>query len=58
MIARYKGQIVTVIRIEAHRALIVWRGMLKRVNRDDLVDVSLIATFALTLLGLAWLVLR
>lgn len=43
MIARYKGQLVPVIRVEAHRATIVWRGMLRRVNPADLIDVTLIA---------------
>lgn len=58
MIARYKGQVVRVIRIEARHAYIVWHKMIKRVNPADLVDISLITGLALSLATLAWLVLR
>jgi hypothetical protein len=58
MTARYKGEIVRVIRIEARHAYIVWRKMIKRVNPADLIDVSLIAGLALSLVTLTWLVLR
>lgn len=58
MTARYKGAIVRVIRLEAHRAYIVYQGMVKRVNKADLVDISLIATFVLSVALWAWLVLR
>lgn len=58
MTARYKGQLVRVVRIEAHRAYIVYRNMIKRVNPTDLVDVTLIAAL-LTATGVwGWLVLR
>lgn len=40
MTARYKGILVRVVRIEAHRAYIVWRGMLKRVNPADLESIT------------------
>jgi hypothetical protein len=36
MKARYKGYTVRVVRIEAYRAYIVYRGMIKRVNKCDL----------------------
>ena len=58
MTARYKGQIVKVIRIEARHAYIVWRKMIKRVRVADLLDVTLIAGLALSLALLAWLVMR
>lgn len=58
MTARYKGQIVRVIRIEAHRAYIVYCGMVKRVNKADLIDVSLIAGLVATLTALAIVVWR
>jgi hypothetical protein len=58
MTARYRGEIVRVIRIEVHRATIVWRGMLKRVNLSDLIDLSLIAGLAASLALLAWMVAR
>lgn len=58
MTARYKGAIVKVVRIEAHRAYIVWRGMVRRVNKSDLIDVALIAGLVLSLAALAIAVLR
>lgn len=58
MTARYKGILVRVVRIEAHRAYIIWRGMVKRVNPSDLIDLSLIAGLASSLALLAWLVAR
>lgn len=58
MIAHYKSELAKAIRIEAHRASIVWRGMNNRVNKSDLVDVTLISGLALSLALLAWLVLR
>lgn len=61
MTARYKGAIVKVVRVEAHRAYIVWRGMVRRVNKAEielLIDTALIATLVLALLVLAFLVLR
>jgi len=61
MTARYKGQIVRVVRIESHRAYIVWQGMIKRVNKtdlDDVIDSTLIASLVAALLACAWLVLR
>lgn len=36
MTALYHGTLVRVIRVEAHRAYIVWRGKLKRVNKQEL----------------------
>jgi hypothetical protein len=36
MKAIYAGQLVRVVRIEAYRAYIVYRGMVKRVNKCDL----------------------
>jgi hypothetical protein len=36
MIATYRGETVRVVRIEAHRAYIVFEGKLKRVNKRDL----------------------
>jgi hypothetical protein len=58
MTARYKGEIVRVIRIEARHAYIVWRKMVKRVNPADLIDVTLIAGLVASLALLAWQVLR
>jgi hypothetical protein len=61
MTARYKGILVRVVRIETHRAYIVWRGMVKRVNKTDLellIDSALIAGLLLSLALLGWLVLR
>jgi len=61
MTARYKGILVRVVRIEAHRAYIVWQGMIKRVNKtdlDDVIDTTLIASLVAALLACAWLVLR
>lgn len=58
MTARYKGQLVKVIQIEAHRAVIVYQGMLKRVNPGDLLDLSLITGLAASLALLAWMVAR
>lgn len=51
MTARYKGILVRVVRIEAHRAYIVWQGMIKRVNKADLelvTDAALIAGLVLS----------
>lgn len=36
MKAIYRNELVTIVRIEAYRAYIVWRGMVKRVNKRDL----------------------
>jgi hypothetical protein len=36
MTALYRGETVRVIRIEAHRAYIVWHGKIKRVTKTDL----------------------
>ena len=36
MKAIYQGQLVTIVRIEAYRAYIVWRGCIRRVNKRDL----------------------
>lgn len=36
MNAVYRGDVVRVVRLEAVRAYVVWRGMLKRVNRAEL----------------------
>lgn len=40
MIAKYHGILVRVIRIETHRAYIVWRGKLKRINKQELEDTT------------------
>jgi hypothetical protein len=61
MTARYRGILVRVVRVETYRAYIVWRGMVKRVNKADLellIDGGLVAGLALSLAVLAWLVLR
>jgi len=58
MSARYKGEIVRVIRIEARHAYIVWRTMIKRVNPADLIDDALIALLVLAIMALAWMALR
>ena len=34
--AIYRGVLVRVVRIEAYRAYIIWRGMVKRVTKRDL----------------------
>lgn len=52
MIARYKGQLVKVVRIEAHRAIVVYRGMQRRVNRAHIelvIDAALVALFVLSM---------
>lgn len=36
MTAIYHGETVRVIRIESRRAYIVWRGKLKRINKQEL----------------------
>lgn len=61
MTATYRGVLVHVVRVEAYRAYIVWRGMVKRVNKaelEDLIDGTLIAGLLLSLAVLMWLVLR
>jgi hypothetical protein len=61
MTARYKGMLVRVVRIETHRAYIVWQGMVKRVNKADLdlvTDAALIAGLLLSAGLVAWLALR
>jgi len=61
MKATYRGVLVRVVRVEAHRVYLVWRGCLKRVTRTDpelLLDEALIAGLAGSLVLLAWLVLR
>ena len=37
MTALYRGETVRVVRVETHRAYVVWRGKIKRVNKSDLV---------------------
>lgn len=37
--AIYRGETVRVVRIEAYRAYVVWRGMLRRVNKAELTAV-------------------
>lgn len=37
MTALYRGETVRVVRVEAYRAYIVWRGKIKRVTKTDLV---------------------
>lgn len=39
MNAIYRGETVRVVRIEAYRAYVVWRGMVKRVNKTELEAV-------------------
>lgn len=61
MTARYKGVLVRVVRIEAHRAYIVWNKAIKRVNKLDLeivTDAALIAGLLLSLAALAVLAIR
>jgi len=36
MTAIYRGETVKIVRIEAYRAYIVWRGCIRRVNKRDL----------------------
>lgn len=36
MTARYKGQIVRVVRLNGKYSLIIWHGALKRVHEKDL----------------------
>lgn len=36
MMSIYRGETVRIVRIEDRHAVIVWRGMLKRVNRREL----------------------
>ena len=40
MTAVYRGDVVKIVRIESHRAYVVWRGKLKRVNKAELVEVA------------------
>ena len=40
MTARYRGVLVRVVRIEARRAYIVYRNMIKRVNPAELQEVT------------------
>jgi hypothetical protein len=40
MKALYRGETVRVVRIETHRAYIVWHGMIKRVNASELEVAS------------------
>ena len=40
MIALYRGEKVRVVRIETHRAYVVWQGKLKRVNKHELEFVQ------------------
>lgn len=61
MTARYKGILVRVVRVETTRAYIVWRGMVKRVNKADLellIDGGLIAGLVLSVALMGWLVAR
>ena len=36
MTAIYRGETVKIVRVEAHRAYVVWHGKLKRVNKREL----------------------